>query len=167
MAPTPTSLPHQENSAGKHQSLSNTLNQTPLGYYSSRRTLKQLHLHSPPPRTEEIPQLWCDVKRDLHAPALSFVLSPASSQTGFPGPLSSSPLPLASSSLPPPLPAPFYTLKPDRLKMRFFHLPFPTSWKSVEKEPTQIKEFQVCAPPPPLAPFTKQITNGWRLQERP
>lgn len=148
MAPTPTSLPHQENSAGKHQSLSNTLNQTRLDYYSSRRTLNQLHLHRPPPRTEEIPQLWCDVKRDLHAPALSFALSPASSQTGFPGPLSSSPLPLASSSLPPPLPAPFYTLKPDRLEMCFFHLPFPTSWVCREGAHPDKGIPSMCTPSP-------------------
>lgn len=40
MAPALTSLPHPRISACKHQSLGNTLNQTPLGYYSSPTNLQ-------------------------------------------------------------------------------------------------------------------------------
>lgn len=144
--------PHHKMSACKHQSLSNTLHRSPLGYYSSRTNLKPTlsSQASPQKRGNSTALTWCETW-SARPNTLSFSLSPGSSQTRFPWPLSEA-FSHPSPHFPPPsFPLHFTHCNLIGWKCSFFHLPFPTSWKSEEKEPTQIKEFQVCVPPTPFS----------------
>lgn len=132
-----------------------TLHQQPLGCYSSPANLKPT---SSPPASAPTPQ------RKFHSPDAmgnvicppqhSFSLAPARSQTGFPlapgGGLPLLPLP----PRPPSCPLHYTRCNPIgwkcSLSSSISHI-----LKIPGKEPTQIKEFQVCASPSPFSSIHK------------
>lgn len=162
---TSMSLPHPVRPLSFHTTLQEVLpvNNSHLVtlLYDCRWTIihPKLTLNSAPslqgtPRTEEIPQLWCDVKQNMS-------YHPKSQPNSF-NPSFSSLWHTLSLSLCKSTPSPF--LHPFSFwfrhcnqigwKCSFFHLLFPTSWESGKKEPTQRKEFQACGfislPQPPM-----------------